>query len=94
MIGSFADKDTESLWATGKMPRRLPPELKRRALDRLQALNAATKVEVLRFPPSNHLEKLSGDRAGQWSIRINDQWRIAFTFEGSDAHDVEIVDYH
>jgi len=61
---------------------------------RLTQLNAAVRVEDLRLPPSNRLEALHGDRDGQWSIRINDQWRICFRFEDGDAFDVEIVDYH
>lgn len=61
---------------------------------RLAQLDAAVQVEDLRMPPSNQLEKLSGDRAGQWSIRINGQWRVCFRFEGTDAFVVEIVDYH
>ena len=61
---------------------------------RLMQLHAATRVEDLRLPPSNRLEALARDRVGQWSIRINDRWRICFRFEGGDAYDVEIVDYH
>lgn len=61
---------------------------------RLEQLHAADRVEDLRLPPSNRLEKLVGDRSGQWSIRINGRWRICFRFEGSDVFDVEIVDYH
>ena len=61
---------------------------------RLNQLNAATRLEDLRLPPSNHLEALAGNRAGQWSIRINQQWRLCFRFENGDAFDVEIVDYH
>ncbi len=61
---------------------------------RLLQLNAATGLDDLRVPPSNRLEALRGDRAGQWSIRINDQWRVCFRFEAGDAFDVEIVDYH
>lgn len=61
---------------------------------RLNQLHAATRLEDLRLPPSNRLEALSGDRAGQWSIRINRQWRLCFRFEGNHAFDVEIVDYH
>jgi proteic killer suppression protein len=60
---------------------------------RLTQLNAATRIEDLRLPPSNRLETLTGDRAGQWSIRINDQWRVCFRFESGDAYDTEIVDY-
>ena len=61
---------------------------------RLIQLNAATRLDDLRFPPSNRLEALKRDRRGQWSIRINDQWRVCFRFEGGDAFDVEIIDYH
>jgi toxin HigB-1 len=63
-------------------------------LSKLLVLNAATNVEDLRAPPSNHLEKLRGERKGQWSVRINKQYRVCFSFEGGDAHDVEITDYH
>ena len=61
---------------------------------RLKQLDAATRVEDLRLPPSNRLERLTKDRVGQWSIRINEQWRVCFRFANGDAHDVEIVDYH
>lgn len=93
MIQSFASAETEQFFATGKS-RRLAPEILKRAAMRLIQLDAATQIEDLRTPPSNKLEALSRDRAGQWSIRINDQWRICFRFENGDAHDVEIVDYH
>lgn len=93
MIRSFGNAETESLFNTGKS-RRLPPEILRRALLRLTQLDAAVVIEDLRFPPSNRLEALSGNRAGQWSLRINEQWRICFRFEASDVFDVEIVDYH
>jgi len=66
----------------------------KRAVKRLTQLDAAMSIDDLRMPPSNRLEALSGDRGGQWSIRINDQWRVCFRFEGKEAHDVEIVDYH
>jgi proteic killer suppression protein len=72
----------------------MPSEIRLRAAMRLTQLDAATKVDDLRFPLSNRLEALKGDRRGQWSIRINDQWRICFRFEEGDAFDVEIVDYH
>jgi len=62
--------------------------------EKLHPIDAATRLDDLRLPPSNRLEALKGDRAGQWSIRINDQWRVCFRWEGADAHDVEIVDYH
>lgn len=93
MIRSFADKETGSLFATGRS-RRLPPDILRRALSRLKYLHIATRLEDLREPLSNHLEALKGNRAGQWSIRINDQWRVCFRFENGDAFSVEIVDYH
>lgn len=93
MIESFASTETERLFATGKS-RRLPPDILRRAVMRLTQLDAATVVEDLRQPPSNRLEALTSDRAGQWSIRINDQWRVCFRFERGNAFDVEIVDYH
>lgn len=93
MIESFANAETERLFATGKS-RRLPPDILRRAAMRLSQLDAATVVEDMRLPPSNRLEALSGNRAGQWSIRVNDQWRVCFRFERGNAFDVEITDYH
>jgi toxin HigB-1 len=93
MIESFASVETERLFSSGKS-RRLPPDILRRAVMRLTQLDAATAIEDLRQPPSNRLEALSGDRARQWSIRINSQWRICFRFERGNAQDVEIVDYH
>lgn len=93
MIQNFASTETERLFTTGKS-RRLPPDILRRAIMRLAQLDAATAIEDLRQPPSNRLEALSGTRAGQWSIRINDQWRVCFRFVNGDAFDVEIVDYH
>ncbi len=93
MTRSFADKETERLFATGAT-RRLPQGIVCRAIGRLQHLHLATRVEDLRKPPSNHLEALKGDRSGQWSIRINEQWRLCFRFEGGGAFDVEIADYH
>ena len=93
MIRSFASAETERFHATGKS-RRLPPEIRKRAALRLTQLDAATALEDLRVPPSNRLEALKHDRKGQWSIRINDQWRVCFRFEKGDAFDVEIIDYH
>jgi proteic killer suppression protein len=93
MIESFANAETQSFFAAGKS-RRLPPEILRRAAMRLMQLDAATDVDDLRQPPSNRLERLSDDRFGQWSIRINDRWRICFRFESGNAQDVEIIDYH
>jgi len=93
VIRNFADKETARLAATGTS-RRFPPNIVRRALSRLEYLHHAARPEDLREPLSNRLEMLSGNRAGQWSIRINDQWRLCFRFEDGDAFDVEIVDYH
>jgi len=93
MIKSFSDIETERFCTTGKS-KRFPPDILKRAIKRLTQLDAATVIDDLRMPPSNHLETLSGKRTGQWSIRINDQWRICFRFENGEAYDVEIVDYH
>jgi proteic killer suppression protein len=93
VIRSFADAETERFYTTGRS-RRFPPEIRVRAAMRLTQINAATSVEDMHQPPSNRLEALKGDRRGQWSIRINDQWRVCFRFSAGDAYDVEIVDYH
>lgn len=93
MIKSFACKETEKLFY-GRFSSRLPQDIQRAAAIKLKVLNAASILETLRVPPSNHLEALHHDRQGHYSIRINKQWRICFTWEGSDAYDVEIVDYH
>lgn len=93
MIRSFGDRDTERLFRREPI-RRFPAELQRTMLRKLVVLDAAEALEDLRVPPGNRLEKLRGDRAGQHSIRINDQWRICFRWRGSDAFDVVLVDYH
>jgi len=93
VIRSFANVETERFYTTGKS-RRLPSAIRTRAAMRLTQLNGATRVEDLRLPPSNRVEALKHDRAGSWSIRINDQRRLCFRFESGDAFDVEIVDYH
>lgn len=93
MISSFANKETEKLFTTGKS-KKLPPEIITRSIMRLTQLDSACEVTDLLIPPSNRLETLSGDRAGQWSIRINDQWRICFRFVNGEASEVEITDYH
>jgi proteic killer suppression protein len=93
MIRSFRDKETEQIFLR-RFSRRFPPELHRIAWRKLAMLDAAERLDDLQVPPGNRLEKLSGDREGQYSIRINDQWRICFRWSGGDAHEVEIVDYH
>lgn len=92
MISSFKDRDTRILYETGSS-RRFGAVL-RVALRKLDMIAAATTVETLRVPPGNRLEKLSGTRDGQWSIRINDQWRVCFEWSGTNAMNVEICDYH
>lgn len=92
MISSFKDKDTQSLYETGAS-RRFGAVV-HVALRKLDMIAAATAVETLRVPPGNRLEKLSGKREGQWSIRINDQWRICFEWAGTNAENVEVCDYH
>ena len=93
MIKSFADSDTERLFRRERV-RRFPAELLRAMLRKLVVVDAAEHLDDLRVPPGNRLEKLRGDRAGQHSIRVNDQWRIYFRWKDGDAFDVEIVDYH
>jgi len=93
MIQTFASPETERFFVTGKS-RRLPSEILKRAAMRLMQLDGAARIEDLRIPPSNRLEALLHDRAGQWSIRINERWRVCFRFENGEAYDVEIVDYH
>lgn len=93
MIQSFKDKEAEKIFRRERSLR-LPADLLRPALRKLRMLHRAVSLEDLRVPPANHLEKLKGDRAGQYSIRINDQWRVCFRWQENDAIDVEIVDYH
>lgn len=93
MIRSFASKETERLFQR-KASRKLPHDIQRRARIKLEVLDAAERLEDLRIPPSNRLEKLSGHREGQHSIRINNQWRICFEWREGDAYLVAIVDYH
>lgn len=92
MIRSFAGRETECFFATGKS-RQLPATIQKRAAMRFTQLSAAISLDDLRQPPSNHLEALQRHRKGQWSIRINDQWRICFRIKDEDAFVVEIVDY-
>jgi len=93
VIRNFADRDTERLFRR-EVVRRWSADLQRATLRKLLVLDAAEALDDLRVPPGNRLEKLSGDRAGQYSIRINDRWRICFRWRDGDAYDVEIVDYH
>ncbi|MDO8839610.1 MAG: type II toxin-antitoxin system RelE/ParE family toxin [Parvibaculum sp.] len=93
MIRSFRDKRTAAL-AEGRPAKGIPADVLRRAVAKLFMLDTVTRVEDLRVPPGNELEKLRGDRAGQYSIRVNRQWRICFVWRDGDAHDVEFVDYH
>ena len=93
MIRSFADKETELVWQ-GYRSRRLPQHIQEAGLRKLRILNRAASLEDLRLPPGNQLERLERDRKGQWSIRINGQWRICFSWLEGEARNVEIVDYH
>ncbi|MCL6446868.1 MAG: type II toxin-antitoxin system RelE/ParE family toxin [Armatimonadetes bacterium] len=93
MIKSFRNSETERIFKRLRS-RKLPPDIQQVALRKLRMLNNAVTLNDLRIPPANRLEKLSGDRAGQYSIRINDQWRICFEWRDRDAYNVEITDYH
>ncbi|NEX22371.1 type II toxin-antitoxin system RelE/ParE family toxin [Thiorhodococcus mannitoliphagus] len=93
MIKGFRDKAAERIWA-GEVDRRLPPQIQKIVRRKLRMLNNARSLDDLRIPPANRLEALHGDRAGQYSIRINRQWRICFVWGNGDADAVEIVDYH
>jgi proteic killer suppression protein len=93
MIESFASEETENVFR-GQVSRKLPKDVQRTARRKLLYLDDAEDLQDLLAPPGNRLEKLKGDRAGQYSIRINDQWRICFDWIGNKARNVEIVDYH
>lgn len=93
MIKIFADKETQQLFITGES-KRLPSDLVKRAIRRLEYIHYATNLNDLRVPPSNRLHALKGNRKGQHSISINEQWRICFRFIEGDAYNVEITDYH
>jgi toxin HigB-1 len=94
VIRSFRDAETKRLWLTGTSRRNPPPSLRRAALRKLQLLDSATRLEDLWMVPGNRLESLKADRVGQFSIWINNQYRICFVWKNSDAFDVEIIDYH
>jgi len=93
MIKSFADKETEKVF-NREFSRKRPPEIQPNAKRKMDILNAADSLQDLRVPPGNHLEALVGDREGQYSIKINDQWRICFYWIDNNACDVEFTDYH
>jgi len=93
MIRSFRDRETRTVW-NGERAKRLPADIQEVALRNLRLINAAQRLNDLRAPPGNRLELLAGDRAGQCSIRINQQWRICFRWADGEAEDVEICDYH
>jgi proteic killer suppression protein len=93
MIQGFADSEAALIWS-GRRSRKLPSDIQAVALRKLRLLNQARVPRDLRVPPGNKLESLKGDRAGQYSIRINDQWRICFVWRDGGPRDVEIVDYH
>ena len=93
MIKTFADRATEELFRTGKA-KRVPVDVARRALRKLESIDVAVRLSDLLVPPGNRLHALKADRAGQHAISVNDQWRICFRFEDGDAHDVEFCDYH
>jgi proteic killer suppression protein len=93
MIRSFKDRETEAVWS-GLGSRRLPGNIQDAALRKLRQIDAVSELGELRIPPGNRLEALRGNRKGQYSIRINDQWRICFRWANGGADDVEITDYH
>lgn len=93
MIKTFADKRTHELYLTGKA-KRFPPDVASRAARKLEYVGLATSLDDLKVPPGNRLHRPEGDREGQHSISVNDQWRICFRFEDGHAYDVEICDYH
>jgi proteic killer suppression protein len=96
MLKSLADKATQDIYdgINSRQARKLPRELHSKARRLMDQINAAPTLDMLRIPPSNRLENLKGDWAGFWSLRINDQWRIVFRWQGQDALDVQVIDYH
>ncbi len=93
MIRSFGDKETEKIW-NGIQSKKLPADIQNVARRKLRMINNAQNINDLRIPPANHLEKLSGNLSGMYSIRINKQWRIIFNWDNDNAFEVQIVDYH
>ncbi|MDR0595985.1 MAG: type II toxin-antitoxin system RelE/ParE family toxin [Clostridiales Family XIII bacterium] len=95
MIVSFSDKATEELFQSGSAaPKKIPGDIRARILRKLTLIDSATRIDDLMVPPSNRLHKLDGNRAGQYSVSVNMQWRICFRFQDGDAYDVEFCDYH
>jgi len=93
MIKTFADRHTKEMYDTGKS-KRFPPDIWKRAVRKLEYIDLATQLEDLKVPPSNRLHELERGRKGQFSISVNDQWRICFRFVDGDAYEVELTDYH
>ena len=93
MVRSFASRATSEIWG-GRAARTLPVEIQDRVRRKLRMLNNAEVLQDLRVPPNNRLEKLSGNRSGKFSIRVNNRWRICFRWDDGDAYEVEVVDYH
>jgi len=93
MIKSFKDKETQKIYSR-EYSLKLPSSIQRTAMRKLWMIDAASSINDLRVPPANRLEKLKGKRQGQFSIRVNDQWRICFKWQKQDAYEVEIIDYH
>ena len=93
MIANFTCRKTERLWER-RSDHGLPPQIERVALRKLTQIDRSRELRDLMLPPGNRLKSLKGNRAGHYSIRVNDQWRVCFRWQGEDAHDVEIVDYH
>jgi len=93
MIETFHDDETHKMWR-GEFPKKLPVQIQAVARRKLRMINNARRIDDLRIPPNNRLEVLKGSRKGQWSIRINDQWRVCFIWNDGHADDVEICDYH
>jgi len=93
MIASFKDKETEKIW-DGTVSTKLPFEIQQTARRKLRMINSSQSINDLRIPPANKLEKLRGDLKNKYSIRINDQWRIVFVWDGRNSLEVEIIDYH
>jgi len=96
MLKSLADKMTQDIYdgINSRHARKLPRELHKKVRRLLDQINAAPALDMLRIPPSSQLEKLKGSRAGYWSLRINNQWRIVFRWQGENAFDVQVIDYH